>query len=630
MKEILPFRPYSHFFLILLVGALAYSNSFKAPFLLDDLTSIVYNSSIHDIGNFAPGGSGYDFMPRRWIGYFTLAVNYQFGGLSVWGYHLVNLLIHLATASLVYALVILSFRTPHLAGTKIARQDGAIALLAALLFVAHPVQTQAVTYIVQRLSSLATFFYLASLVFYLSARLQTEKRLASVVLPQTATARKKALRKNPQAEPGEWQTGLLLTAAVATAVLAMYTKEIAFTLPLALVLYEWCFFRGDWPRRLLFLLPLLATLLIIPTGILTGADGSPGSAIGEQLRAHSEIGRLDYLITQFRVLVTYLRLLVLPINQNLDYDYPLFTSLFNLEILGSLLFLSLLLVLAAFLHARSHRGAGVDELPSSAYSEPTLRLVSFGIFWFFLTLTVESSLIPIRDLIFEHRLYLPMVGVTIAVAVLVGLASEKSAAFFSGRLPLFLAALIVVGLASATWQRNQVWRSTLTIWEDTVRKSPNKERPWYNLGSLYDDAGQYDKAIQALVRAISLDPKHGEAWHNLGRTYMVIGQNQQAVNVLRHAVRLNPRMENAIVNLAVALLRVDQPQEAVGLLESCLPSLAGWSAVRINLGVAYLGVGNLAGAQRELAALELIDPQQAVELRKRINLALAGAVVEKR
>jgi len=323
MKEILPFRPYSHLLLILLVGGLAYSNSFNAPFTLDDLTSIVDNPRITDLADFAPGGSGYDFTPRRWVANFTFAVNYHFGGLEVWGYHLLNLLIHLGTASLVYALAALSFRTPHLATTRLARQDDTIALLAALLFVAHPIQTQAVTYIVQRLSSLATFFYLAALVLYVTARLIAEKQLEDVV-NQSGTTPKKARGKNEPTESSNWRCGLLLAASTATAVLAMHTKEIAFTLPLAAVLYEWCFFRGAWPRRLLFLIPLLVTMLIIPVGILTGVDSSPGTAIGEQLRASSDIGRLDYLTTQFRVLVTYLRLLILPINQNLDYDYPLF------------------------------------------------------------------------------------------------------------------------------------------------------------------------------------------------------------------------------------------------------------------------------------------------------------------
>ena len=627
MKEILPFRPYSHLLLILLVGGLAYSNSFNAPFILDDLTSIVGNPGITDLANFAPGGSGYDFIARRWVAYFTFAVNYHFGGLEVWGYHLLNLLIHLGTAALVYALAVLSFRTPHLAETRLARQDGTIALLAALLFVAHPIQTQAVTYIVQRLSSLATFFYLAALVLYITARLIAEKRLADLAA-HSATAPKKARGKNEQSESSNWRCGLLLAASTTAAVLAMYTKEIAFTLPLAAVLYEWCFFRGAWPRRLLFLMPLLVTMLIIPVGILTGVDSSPGTALGEQLRAHSDIGRLDYLTTQFRVLVTYLRLLILPINQNLDYDYPLFTSIFNPQILGSLLLLSVLLGLAVFLHSSSRRTDSPESSPLLNLP-PELRLVSFGIFWFFLALTVESSLVPIRDLIFEHRLYLPSIGIALAAAVLVGLTSEKTAGFFRGRLPLLLAALIVVTLAVATWERNQVWSSTLSIWEDTVRKSPNKERPWYNLGSLYDDEGRHDDAIQALVRAISIDPKHGEAWHNLGRTYLLIGQNQQAVHVLRNAVRLNPEMDNAVVNLAIALLRTGQAGEAVGLLESRFSRLSGWPQARLNLGSAYLGVGNLAGAQRELAALEQMDPEAAAELRNIINLVMGGSAAEK-
>jgi len=611
MKETLPFRPYSHLLLILLLGALAYANTFQAPFVLDDLTSISTNPVITELANFAPGGPGYDFVPRRWVGYLSFAVNHQFGGLEVGGYHLVNLLIHLGTASLLYALVVLSFRTPELASSRLAPRADTIALLAALLFVAHPVQTQAVTYIVQRLTSLATFFYLAALVLYVAARLAAEQRLARAAVAQEAgRLGKKGRRQRPATEGGGWRVGLLLALAVGAAVLAMYTKEIAFTLPLAALLYEGCFFRGGWLRRLLFLLPLLLTLLILPLSILAGAD-ELGTGVGEQLRAQSEVSRLHYLFSQCRVLVTYLRLLVLPINQNVDYDYPLFTSFLHPQVLGSILLLTLLLLLAGLLHHRSRPG----NIPGS---EPALRLVSFGIFWFFLTLSVESSVVPILDLIFEHRLYLPLSGVAAAVAVLVVLASEKSRTIYGGRLPLFLAALVVAALGVATWQRNQVWSSNIRLWQDAAEKSPNKHRPWYNLGTVLDEADRPQEALVALSRAVALEPNQPETWHNLGRVYRLLGRTDLAIAAFRKAIEYKPQMDDAAANLALSLISIGQPGEALALLEPRLPRGAGIAETHYALGLAYAMTKQPDKAQQERAMLEQMDPLLALRMQVEI------------
>ena len=594
MKNFSCLRPYSHLLLILLIGGMAYSNSFQAPFTLDDLTSIVHNPWIGKPGDFLPGGPGYEFMPRRWVVYLSLSLNHYFGGLEVGGYHLVNLSIHLATALLVYALVILTFRTPNLATSRLTEQ----APIAALLFVAHPVQTQAVTYVVQRLTSLATFFYLASLVLYVLARLGGEKRR----------------------DGGSWQTVLLLTAATMAALLAMKSKEIAFTLPLAAALYEWCFFRDAWSRRLLFLLPLLATLLIIPLGIMIGA-GEAGTGVGEQLRAQTDIPRLHYLITQLRVIVTYLRLLILPLNQNLDYDYPIFTTFLTLPVILSCLLLLGLLLLAGYLFHRS----APSRSPSFS-GDPALRLVAFGIFWFFLTLAVESSFVPILDVIFEHRLYLPLAGLAPAIAVAMLLLSEKSKAFFHGRIPLLAAALIIISLSVATWQRNAVWADNITLWQDVLRKSPGKVRPWYNLGCYLYEAGRAEQAIRVLSQAVRMDPEHADAWHNLGLSHLLLNRVQEAVPLLRRAVRLNPELSNAIANLAVALIRAGQPGEAILILERNIERFAAWPEVHLNLGIAYAITGNLATAQRQLAVLDHLAPHLTPALRA--NIAQASSLIQ--
>lgn len=561
-------QPLAHLALILLLGILVYANSFDVPFVFDDLESIVGNESIRNLGNFLPGGSGFDFHFRRWVAYFTFALNYRFGGYQLFGYHLVNLAIHLGTALLVYALVRLVFRTPQLANSRLAPQAGLAAVLAALFFVAHPVQTQAVTYVVQRLTSLCTCFYLLALVLYVAARLDPGPG-----------------RRRP----------LLLGGAVAAAVLAMFTKEIAFTLPLAALLVEATCFRGPWRQRLPVLLPLLLTLVIIPVLVLAGGELSAGGTLRQ---ARLDIPRAHYLLTQFPVIATYLRLLVLPVGQNIDYDYPVYTTPFTPPVFLSGLLLAGVLGAGLWLYRKNGEG-------EAKAADPAWRLVAFGIVWFFLTLSVESGLVPLPDVIFEHRLYLPLLGPAIALTVLLLLAAPRPA------LPLGIASVLIVILGVATWQRNQVWHSEVSLWEDTVRKSPGKVRPLYNYGSYLATAGRSEEAAQVLTRAVSLDPQHADAWHNLGRAYLQLGRIKEAVPALRTAVRLAPAIDNALLNLTIALVRNGEYQEAIDLLEERLRRAPDLPGLHANLGFAYLGLGDLAAARRQLAALQSLDPALA-------------------
>jgi Flp pilus assembly protein TadD len=619
LKKIL-YHPFSYLLLIMLIGFLAYANTFGVPFVLDDLESINRNEVIRDLGNYLPGGPGYDFLFRRWFGYFTFALNYHFGGLNVAGYHLFNLTVHICTALLVYALVRLTLRTPFLADSKVAPQAAATALLAALFFVAHPVQTQAITYTVQRLTSLCTLFYLLALVLYVASRLRSE-------VPRQENERGRQ-------SPGSWRMPLLLTGSVVSAVLAMCTKEIAFTLPMAALLYEVCFFRGAWQRRAMLLLPLLLTVALIPILVLSD-ESLP--ATGGLPQTEADIPRLDYLFTQFRVLVTYLRLLVLPINQNLDYDYPLYSTFFTPPVFLSFLLLAAVFALTLYLFWRTRTCTPVvlkqksKHFPASSYQlpAPELRLIAFGIFWFFLTLAVESSLIPIADVIFEHRLYLPSIGVAVAMATAIILAREKTITFYGGKIPMIAATMIIIALTMATWQRNQVWQNEVSLWGDVARKSPGKHRPWFNLGThLMTDSGQPEEAIPALLHAVARDPGHAESWHNLGSSYLMTARPGEAIMPLRTAVRLKPDMADAAVNLAVALIHNGNPLEAVPILEDVKQRLPQWPVAHINLGIAYVSIGKLDDARRELAILNQIAPQLAPSLAEKIKQAAASDPVK--
>jgi Tfp pilus assembly protein PilF len=612
--------PFSHLLIILSLGTLAYANSFGIPFVFDDLDSIVTNDIIRDLGNYLPGGPGYAFVTRRWVGYFTFALNYRFGGLNVTGYHLFNLAVHLGAALLVYLLVCVSFRTPFLAASRQVPRAGTAALLAALFFVVHPVQTQAVTYIFQRLASLCTLFYLLALVLYVIARLGFDAYWQQ--------------ERNEGGLPAfGWRAPLLLSGSVVAAVAAMFTKEIAFTLPLAALLFEFCFFRGPWRRRALVLLPLLLTLAIIPVVVLTG---NLLSAEGTLLSTRLDIPRPHYLLTQMSVIITYLRLLILPVNQNLDYDYPVYTTFFTPPVFLSFLLLAALFAIAIYLFWRTRSANTAPSLGSSRITDhgsritdrdlkaspltplsahlaidPSARLIAFGIFWFFLTLSIEAGLVPLADVIFEHRLYLPSIGLAMALAVGIVMAAQKTTALLGGRLPLLAAAAAIVALTAATWQRNQVWQSEIRLWEDVTRKSPGKARPWYNLGTHLTDAGRPAEAITALLRAVKLDPQYAEAWHNLGRAYLMTNRVAEAVAPLRTAVRLKPDMDNATVNLSAALINSGKPREAMVLLERNLHHFPNWPQVRYNLGVCYVRVGNLPAARGELTLLRRLDPKLA-------------------
>jgi len=375
---------------IIILGAIVYSNTLNATWHFDDSVVVTENWSLRDLrGNFNT-----IFSANRSVGFFTFALNYYFNKLNVTGYHVVNILIHIVNALLVYSLVMLTLKTPAMVKSRLASQARFLALASGLIFVSHPIQTQAVTYIAQRFASLATLFYLLSVVFFAKARLSIGRGKAFLSPLHLV-----------------WYSLSLFSAFC-----AMHTKEIAFTLPCIICLFEFFFFDSSsrsLTKRLLYLLPFILTFAIIPAnmGLFSKVQAKPlGDIIGEireQVQETPLISRKDYLLTQFNVIVTYIRLLFLPMNQNLDYDYPIARSFFQFPTFLSFLFLLVLVILAVYLFLKDY------------------RFISFATFWFFITLSVESSIIPIRDVIFEHRVYLPSVGFVMIMAVFLQEAGES-------------------------------------------------------------------------------------------------------------------------------------------------------------------------------------------------------------
>ena len=551
-------KPAAHIFVIISLGILAYSNSLHVPFLFDDRSSISENPVIKNIDNFTYNSHGYAAYSQRYVGYLSFALNYRYGGLHVISYHITNLVIHIINAILIYLFVILTFKTDRLRGSDISNSAAWIALSTSILFTVHPIETEAVIYVVQRLTSLAVLFYLASLLSFIKARLVLRQENSNRVV-----------------------TVVLYVLSLVFAVLAMKTKEIAFTLPLIAALYEFFFFEGRMRRRITFLFPMLLMLLIIPLSLLSfhKPTGNLLSDIGAITTA-SNLPRWDYLLTQFGVVVTYIRLLLFPVNQNLDYDYPIAHSLFEPRVLGSLLLILLILAGAALMLKRPGRG-----------STPALRLASFGILWFFITLSVESSFIPILDVIFEHRVYLPSVGIFLAIASLSDLVSSKR--WIAGRKvpPLIAGVAVVLALMVTTIHRNSVWASEVRLWQDSVDKSPGKPRTHYNLGKAYTDLGLTDKAIDEYQAALKLDPDYADARNNLGLSYLSKGSADEAIRECRAALNMNPEDPDYHDNLGMVYLEKGLMDKATEEFRAALKLKPDDPKAHNNLGISYSKVG---------------------------------------
>ena len=511
---------------ILLAGTLAYSNTFGAAFHFDDMRNIVNNPLIRDFRYFvdlSEAGKlpGYQDFKMRYVGFLTFALNHGIHGLHVGGYHVFNLAVHLINAMLVYFLVLQVFSTPVMrapgggSSSALARDDSGerwVAFLSALLFVSHPIQTQAVTYIVQRFASLAAAFYLLSILAYCRWRISSIER------------------RGPSFPTG-------YAVSLLCAVLAMKTKEIAVTLPVMLGLYEITFIRRNTGRAAIYLIPFVLSMLLVPMGAVT-LDLKEGLLFNDLMaksKVLTDMSRTDYVLTQFTVVATYLRLLILPVGQNFDYDHPVYRSLADHEVVISILIISAVIATGMWLMRASREG------------DKTLRLTAFGIFWLFIALIPESGLIPIVDLIYEHRVYLPSVGFFMAAATTCTVLTEKirSRSPAAGKGASIVLAFIVLILVAGTFHRNRVWQSEVTLWEDVVRKSPNKERPRNTLGAVYLDTGQLERAYVELTKAVEINPVSWAAHVNLGTlharrarsVYEETGSAPEALMVMQQAVK---------------------------------------------------------------------------------------------
>jgi tetratricopeptide (TPR) repeat protein len=551
-----------------------YSNTLHGPFVLDDGMYIVKNPQIKDSALLWPPSP-------RYLTYLSFAFNYSRGALDPFGYHLFNVAVHMLNSALVFALALLLFRTRALKDRGLDGYALPTAIMASFLFAAHPVQTQAVSYITQRFASLTALFYLLSVVCYLKWR--------------TSSGRGRAF---------------FYAIALLSAIAVQFTKEIGFTLPVVILLAEFVFFRGSGSvgKRLAALVPFLLTMGIVPA-LLFGPEllgsGSPGlsdSTRVQQLHDLSTISRHDYMATQFRVMVTYFRLFILPAGQNLDYDYPLFTSFLAPEVLLSVLLVLSVFATGVFLLIRGIKGRGAPSL-----------IAGFGILFFFIAISIESSIIPIKDVIYEHRLYLPNAGAALFFsALLMGLFEflKKRFAFKPSALAFAVAAAVVLALplAAAAFSRNNLWNDEILLWRDVVAKSPDKARARNNLGTALYLKGLTGEGMEEFRKAVSLDPSYADARYNLGNAYKDLGLMEEAIKEFEAAVALDPWKFSARNNLGLAYYAAGRYGAAVGQFQIILSKNSRDYRAHNNMGLAYSKMGRMEDAVEEFRAALSINP----------------------
>ncbi|MBI4598223.1 MAG: tetratricopeptide repeat protein [Candidatus Omnitrophica bacterium] len=558
--------------LILLAGLAAYANSCSVPFLFDDFSSIVHNPHL-----------AHPWSPALWLTggrpmtALSFAINYALGGFQVWGYHAVNLALHLAAALTLYGVIRRTLQT-SLLRPRWKQEAAGTAFAVSLLWTVHPLQTESVTYIVQRGESLMGFFYLATLYAFIRG----------------AATRRSAWRN----------------ISVIACALGMLSKPVMMTAPVAVWLYDALLLSPGWlaalRQRRGYYLSLAATWLLGLFCLWLAREQ-------ELARPHSQLGSmplaatpLAYAATQPGVILQYLRLAVWPHPLVLDYLWPLATTTAAIVWPSAAIGIFVMVTIVALIQRRPIGMLGA---------------------WIILTLAPSSSVIPIRDLAAEHRMYLPLAAV-IAFAVftawwLIGRTVKGPAE--QRRLAIGLVIGIAAIFTGLTMRRNADYRSELSMWQDIIAKRPQNFRAQNTLGSELLHLGRRAEAVSHFEAAIRLKPDYVEAYYNLGLARMLLGQAEAAKAAFHRALELKPDLPDAYHNLGVALAGEGDLagaeanyREALRLLqqEKEAPPVAGvrWVSrgdelmTHLALGAVLARQGRFEEAAAELQAVVRIAP----------------------
>jgi tetratricopeptide (TPR) repeat protein len=601
--------------LIVLAALTAYHDSFRGPFVFDDHCSIVANRTVRRLWPIGPvllppaDGSAVD---RRPVVNFSVALNYALGGTSVWGYHLLNFLAHTIAALILFGVIRRSLRLPALA-QPFGGAATPLALVAALIWAVHPLQTNAVTYIIQRTEVLAGLFYLLTL--YCTIRGATaeggdreqgigDRNRSSI--PHAPSPLPCPL--SPVPCPLSWYAG-----AVAACLAALGSKESAVSAPVVVLVYDRLFlsrsWRELWRRRWGLYLGLAATWGL--TALLLARDwlASPPRPWAIAQQGNVAGTWLEYALLQFESITLYLRLCFWPAPLILDYG-PAAVEGPTQVLPYAALVTALILGTALALRRRAALGF-------------------LGV-WFFAILAPSSGVVPITpECAAEKRMYLPLAAVVLAMVAGAYRLGRRYVARAGGgkhvsggrddrvdNLRCYRAKLLAYGMAAtavamlALWsaRRNRDYRTEQVIWQDTAEKRPNSARAQYALGVVQASAGQGAAAIRHYRRSLELNPYYAPAHNNLGAALYEAGQVEEAIGHFVQAIGWDPDYPPPQANLAQALAGLGRWEEALAHCRRAVELDPDFAAAHNKLGTILLRLGRESEAIAHYRQAMRLDP----------------------
>lgn len=513
-----------------MVAAVVWLTGVHGPFVFDDIPAIVENPSIRRAADLAavlnpPSDAGNTVGGRPLLNA-SLALNYAAGRLSPIGYRLVNIALHLASGCLLFGIVRRTLVTTRLVSGWGEHAVG-IATIASAVWLLHPLQTESVTYVVQRAESLMGFFYLLTLYAF--------------------------IRGTDSSSRG-W-----LGLAALSCLAGMATKEVMVTVPVVVLLYDRTFLSDGFGRvlreRTVAYAGLFATWLLLAWFVVHA--GNRGGTIG----ASAGIEWWQYALCQSRAWWHYLRQGLMPFGLTFDYgpDFVSFGQVVGYVVLD--------VVIVAATVVGLWRG----------------RIWAFLVACFLGILAPSSSVVGgTRQMMAEHRVYLSLAIVAIAAVSL----SHRAI----GRRMLALAAVAVAAFGALTVARNRDYRSEIAIWTDTVTKRPQNAMAHGNLGYALANAGKSDAAEKELRTAIALNPAYADPHHNLANLLYQSGQSAEAIDEYRTAIRLDPGLAEALGDYGFVLTQLGRPEEGLPLLERALQLKPGFANGQTNLAVCLLAL----------------------------------------
>ncbi len=568
-------KRYTFVFIALFVFLLIiYGNSFHGEWHLDDTGNILENTNVHLKNLSWPEIKRTFYLQNRIsrpVSLFSFALNYYFGGLNVFGYHLVNLAIHYISAIFLFLFIYNTLRLSILR-ERYGANAYSIALLSTFLWAVSPIQVLAVSYIVQRMASMAGMFYIMAMYFYLKGRTSDDL----------------------------WKGMAFFVLCALSALLSIGCKQNAAMLPVSLFFYDLFLVQGVTRESIrknlkIVVVPLLILLALGAfytdmSSILTGYSNRPFTLV-------------ERLLTEPRVIVFYVSLLLYPIHSRfaLIHDIDISRTLFDpWTTLPAILLIVFINVYAIF----------------AARKRP---LISFCIIFFFLNHLIEGSIIPL-ELIYEHRNYIPSMFFFVPVAILM----LKVLDYLSYKRSIHL--IVVLGIAFLLYDmghtvhtRNEILRSDLNLWTDNVNKYPDLSRPHNNLGNVYFNKGLLLEAFAEFNKASQLN-RHPNlkiaaiCEHNLGQIYRIVGRDDRAIAKFKKALSIYPLYTPSLHGLGMIELKKGNTKMAYSYAIKALGINPDSAELHELLSLALLKFDRLKAAMIESQKALNLDPERTIPL----------------